>query len=116
MLQVQVLPGLPVKEGKPVSSVWSDDAGLPVKKKILARRLISFLDFHLLEVIALAIFEQSLTFLKEAVSELKKVTRPTRKEVIASSIVVLVVTLLFMVITLAEDQLIGWLIGLLFNK
>jgi preprotein translocase SecE subunit len=63
----------------------------------------------------MAMIETSKTFLKESVQELRKVQRPGRKEIIASTIVVLVVTLLFMSITLIEDQIIGWLISLLYN-
>ena len=59
--------------------------------------------------------ETSKTFFKEAYQELLKVQRPGRKEIIASTIVVLVVTAIFMAITLVEDQIIGWLIGLLYK-
>ena len=40
----------------------------------------------------MAMIEQSKTFLKESYQELQKVQRPSRKEVLASSLVVLVVT------------------------
>ena len=64
----------------------------------------------------MAMIETSQNFLKESVQELKKVTRPGKKEILGSSAVVLVVTAFFMGITLLEDQLIGFLIGLLFNN
>jgi preprotein translocase SecE subunit len=63
----------------------------------------------------MAMIETSKSFLKEAYQELQKVQRPGRKEVMASTLVVLVVTAVFMAITLLEDQVIGWLIGLIFE-
>ena len=57
----------------------------------------------------------SQAFFKESWQELKKVTAPGRKEIFASTLVVVVVTVLFMALTLIEDQVIGWLIGLFYN-
>ena len=64
----------------------------------------------------MAMIETSQNFLKESVQELKKVTRPGRKEILGSSAVVLVVTAFFMIVTLLEDQLIGYMVGWLFKN
>ena len=59
--------------------------------------------------------QQAVTeFVKESYQELKKVTWPGRKEILASSAVVLIVSLVFMVIVYLEDMAIHWLLKLLY--
>ena len=53
-------------------------------------------------------------FLEEAIQELKKVTWPGRKEILASSAVVLVVAVLFAVMVSIEDWLIHLLLKLFY--
>jgi preprotein translocase SecE subunit len=53
-------------------------------------------------------------FIKESWQELKKCTWPGRKEIQASSLVVLVVTILFVVIIFGEDWLIGQALKLVY--
>jgi len=55
-----------------------------------------------------------ITFVKESIQELKKVTWPGRKEILASSGVVVVVSLVFMLIVYLEDMAIHWLLKLLY--
>lgn len=59
-------------------------------------------------------FEQLKTFLTESIQELRKVTWPARKEIVASSAVVLVVAAVFMVMVAAEDWFIAWALGLFY--
>ena len=47
--------------------------------------------------------EKTRLFFTESAQELRKVTWPTRKEILASSAVVLVVTLLFMLLVAVVD-------------
>jgi len=63
----------------------------------------------------MAMIETSQAFLKESVQELKKVTRPGKKEILGSSAVVLVVTVFFMIATYVADVIIRYLIGFLFS-
>jgi preprotein translocase SecE subunit len=53
-------------------------------------------------------------FLKESYQELKKVTWPGRKEVQGSSIVVFLVTAIFVGIVFGEDWLIRWVLKLVY--
>jgi preprotein translocase subunit SecE len=53
-------------------------------------------------------------FVKESWQELKKVTWPTRSEVINSSLVVVVVAVLFMLVVYLEDMGIHWLLKLFY--
>jgi preprotein translocase subunit SecE len=53
-------------------------------------------------------------FVKESWQELKKVTWPTRKEVINSSLVVVVVAVMFMLVIYLEDMGIHWLLKLFY--
>lgn len=53
-------------------------------------------------------------FVKESWQELKKVTWPTRKEVINSALVVTFVAVLFMLVVYLEDMGIHWLLKLVY--
>ena len=57
---------------------------------------------------------QLVEFVKESYQELKKVTWPGRKEILASSGVVVVVSLLFMAVVYLEDMAIHWLLKLIY--
>lgn len=58
--------------------------------------------------------KQVVEFVKESAQELKKVTWPGRKEILASSAVVVLVSLVFMFIVYLEDMAIHWLLKLLY--
>lgn len=53
-------------------------------------------------------------FVAESYQELRKVTWPGRKEIQMSSLVVFLVTLVFVVIVFAEDWVIGWVLKLVY--
>lgn len=53
------------------------------------------------------VLQPLIEFVKESWQELKKCTWPGRKEIQMSSLVVLVVTVIFVVIIFSEDWLIG---------
>ncbi len=55
------------------------------------------------------------TFVVESYQELRKVTWPGRKEVLASSLVVIVVALIFMLVILAEDKIIDFGLSAIFK-
>ena len=54
-------------------------------------------------------------FIKEVRSEVSKVIWPTRKEVIVSTIMVLIMALIAALFFLAADQVISLVIGLILN-
>ena len=53
-------------------------------------------------------------FVKESWQELKKVTWPSRKEILNSLLVVLVVAVIFMLMVYLEDVGIHWLLKLVY--
>ncbi|MCJ8053747.1 preprotein translocase subunit SecE [Shinella curvata] len=53
-----------------------------------------------------------IAFLQQVRSETKKVTWPSRRETVISTIMVFVMVFLAAVFFFAADQLMGWLIGL----
>jgi preprotein translocase subunit SecE len=53
-------------------------------------------------------WETSRTFLQEVVAEMRKVTFPGRQEVIGTTVVVIVTSVIFAVFLFAADQLIVW--------
>ena len=56
-----------------------------------------------------------IAFLQQVRSETKKVTWPSRRETMISTIMVFVMVFLAAVFFFAADQLMGWLIGLVLN-
>ena len=56
-----------------------------------------------------------IAFLKQVRSETAKVTWPSRRETMISTIMVFVMVFLAAVFFFAADQLMGWLIGLVLN-
>jgi preprotein translocase subunit SecE len=59
--------------------------------------------------------QELVTFVKESWQELHKVTWPGRKEILASSAVVVVVALVFMLLIYVEDSLIHFALNALFK-
>ncbi len=59
-------------------------------------------------------FQKLKMFLTESVQELRKVTWPGRKEIVASSAVVLVVAVIFMIMVAAADSFIAWALALFY--
>jgi preprotein translocase subunit SecE len=55
------------------------------------------------------------TFLQQVRSETSKVTWPSRRETMISTIMVLVMVFVAALFFFAADQLIGWVIGLILN-
>jgi preprotein translocase subunit SecE len=55
------------------------------------------------------------TFLQQVRSETAKVTWPSRRETMISTLMVFVMVFLAAVFFFAADQLMGWLIGLVLN-
>ena len=55
------------------------------------------------------------TFLQQVRQETAKVTWPTRREVVISSVMVMVMAVIAALFFLAADQLIAWIIGLILN-
>lgn len=53
-----------------------------------------------------------IAFLQQVRSETKKVTWPSRRETVISTIMVFVMVFLAAVFFFAADQLMGWLVGL----
>lgn len=56
-----------------------------------------------------------ITFLQQVRAETAKVTWPSRRETMISTLMVLVMAFLAALFFFASDQLIGWLIGLVLN-
>ncbi|MFC6444739.1 preprotein translocase subunit SecE [Shinella zoogloeoides] len=56
-----------------------------------------------------------IAFLKQVRSETAKVTWPSRRETMISTVMVFVMVFLAAVFFFAADQLMGWLIGLVLN-
>ena len=56
-----------------------------------------------------------IAFLKQVRSETAKVTWPSRRETMISTVMVFVMVFLAAVFFFAADQLMGWLIGLILN-
>ncbi|MCP8895521.1 preprotein translocase subunit SecE [Shinella daejeonensis] len=56
-----------------------------------------------------------IAFLQQVRSETSKVTWPSRRETMISTIMVLVMAFLAALFFFASDQLIGWVIGLVLN-
>ena len=54
-------------------------------------------------------------FIKEVIAELKKVTTPTRKELINFTLVVLAFVVIMMALVWAMDQLFGWVVLFVFG-
>jgi preprotein translocase subunit SecE len=52
-----------------------------------------------------------LTFLQQVRSETKKVTWPSRRETVISTVMVLVMVVFAALFFFAADQLIGWILG-----
>jgi len=50
----------------------------------------------------------SVTFLQEVVAEMRKVTFPSRQEVIGTTVVVIITSAIFAVFLFAADKLIVW--------
>ena len=55
------------------------------------------------------------TFLQQVRSETSKVTWPSRRETMISTVMVLVMVFVAALFFFAADQLIGWVIGLILN-
>ncbi|MEA3535162.1 preprotein translocase subunit SecE [Rhizobium sp. CC-YZS058] len=55
------------------------------------------------------------TFLKQVRSETAKVTWPSRRETVISTLMVFVMVILAAAFFFAADQLMGWVIGLVLN-
>jgi preprotein translocase subunit SecE len=55
------------------------------------------------------------TFLKQVRSETAKVTWPSRRETVISTLMVFVMVIFAAAFFFAADQLMGWLIGLVLN-
>lgn len=54
-------------------------------------------------------------FLQQVRAETAKVTWPTRRETMISTVMVLIMVLLAAVFFFAADQVIGWVVGLILN-
>ena len=50
----------------------------------------------------------SVTFLQEVVAEMRKVTFPSRQEVIGTTVVVIITSVIFAIYLFAADRLIIW--------
>jgi preprotein translocase subunit SecE len=55
------------------------------------------------------------TFLQQVRAETAKVTWPTRRETLISTVMVLIMVFLAAIFFFAADQAIGWIIGLILN-
>ncbi|CZT34953.1 protein translocase subunit secE/sec61 gamma [Rhizobium sp. PP-F2F-G38] len=55
------------------------------------------------------------TFLKQVRSETAKVTWPSRRETVISTLMVFIMVIISAAFFFAADQLMGWLIGLVLN-
>ncbi|MGR6431142.1 preprotein translocase subunit SecE [Rhizobium sp. PAMB 3182] len=55
------------------------------------------------------------TFLRQVRSETQKVTWPSRRETMISTVMVLVMVVLAALFFFASDQLISWILGLVLN-
>ena len=55
------------------------------------------------------------TFLQQVRAETSKVTWPSRRETMVSTIMVLVMVVLAATFFFAADQLLGWVVGLVLN-
>ena len=55
------------------------------------------------------------TFLQQVRAETSKVTWPSRRETMVSTVMVLVMVVLAATFFFAADQLLGWLVGLVLN-
>lgn len=55
------------------------------------------------------------TFLQQVRAETAKVTWPTRRETLISTIMVLIMVFIAAIFFFAADQLLGWIIGLVLN-
>ena len=55
------------------------------------------------------------TFLQQVRAETSKVTWPSRRETMISTLMVLVMVVLAAAFFFAADQLLGWLVGLVLN-
>ncbi|MDF1779554.1 MAG: preprotein translocase subunit SecE [Rhizobiaceae bacterium] len=55
------------------------------------------------------------TFLQQVRAETSKVTWPSRRETMISTVMVLVMVILAAIFFFAADQLLGWLVGLVLN-
>ncbi len=55
------------------------------------------------------------TFLQQVRAETSKVTWPSRRETMISTVMVLVMVFLAAIFFFAADQLLGWLVGLVLN-
>ena len=55
------------------------------------------------------------TFLQQVRAETSKVTWPSRRETMISTLMVLVMVILAATFFFAADQLLGWLVGLVLN-
>ena len=53
-------------------------------------------------------WENSRTFLQEVVAEMRKVTFPSRQEVMGTTVVVIITSAIFAVFLFAADKLIVW--------
>lgn len=60
-------------------------------------------------------FARIILFLKQVVSELKKVVTPTRKELINYTLVVLVFVVIMMALVYGVDHLFAWVVTLVFG-
>ncbi|MBD9371950.1 preprotein translocase subunit SecE [Rhizobium sp. ARZ01] len=56
-----------------------------------------------------------IAFLQQVRSEASKVTWPTRRETMISTVMVLIMVFFAALFFFAADQLMGWLIGLILN-
>jgi preprotein translocase subunit SecE len=61
-------------------------------------------------------FARIALFLRQVMSELRKVITPTRKELISYTAVVLVFVVIMMAYTFGLDQLFGWIVVVIFGK
>ncbi|MCR9140090.1 MAG: preprotein translocase subunit SecE [Alphaproteobacteria bacterium] len=55
------------------------------------------------------------TFLQQVRAETSKVTWPSRRETMISTVMVLIMVFLAAIFFFAADQLLGWLVGLVLN-
>ncbi|MBC9927464.1 preprotein translocase subunit SecE [Leucobacter sp. cx-169] len=60
-------------------------------------------------------FGRVVLFIQQVIAELKKVTTPTRKELINYTLVVLAFVVIMMALVWALDQLFGWLVVFVFG-
>ncbi|PYE28401.1 protein translocase subunit secE/sec61 gamma [Rhizobium sp. PP-WC-2G-219] len=63
----------------------------------------------------MAVKTNPVTFLKQVRSETAKVTWPSRRETVISTLMVFIMVIISAAFFFAADQLMGWLIGLVLN-